>query len=638
MGVETSGMFPELEYFSPTGGQILGLLALLVWCAAFYALGRLAAGGRSMPAAAMIYGWAITAAVFTFTGTLTAIPFTYLAFGVLFLAVVAAVLVYRRDGTFALGDIGRALALGLPFIVIITGTVPAQWDEFTNWLPNVLYLIEHDAFPRDGAPKSHSIYPAYPYGLPLVIYLASRVSGLYVENAGALFNLLLHFCLGLMLARLVYAATRATPSSDPASGRPWDNGTSMGWVYCAIGLLATTALSPAFVPKIVFTSYADSGTSMTLGAAAILGWFVVCALGEGDDKGARRAAWQFGLAAAALISLKQVNLVLLAALVAGMGLAALRDPGVRLWPFCRLVAAALILPVAIYLTWRIYVSVNLPSGEFEFLPVDKWNVPLAPDILQHMLHRASKKGGYFGIMAVAVIMAVWALRRARGRMGSLTIIAACVFLLYNGFLFFTYIAAFSEYDALRTASFWRYNTHLGGVSMAFAAYGAALLWKNWLKGRGARQIAWTAVAGALLLPIVLSPMVRFDTRPTKRYVRAVGEDLATRLSPEARLVVLDPTDNGYFGVLLHYATKFKVRVVDRVSVFHRPTAAKMRSAVEKSRASHVWVHIPSPDIDRALGVSLTPGASYLLARSSDGWSVDRSWPYPGYRHPHEVPD
>lgn len=638
MGDETSGMFPVIEYFSPTGVQVLGLLALLVWCAAFVAFGRLVTGARSMAAPAMIYGWAVVAALFTVVGALSTFPFTYVTYGVLVLAAVAAVLVYRRDGSLVPGDVGRALVLGLPFIILITGSVPAQWDELTNWLPNVLYLIEHDTFPRAGAPKSHSVYPGYPYGLPLIIYLPSRISGLYVENAGALFNLLLHFCLGLMLARLIRSATRPDSSADRASNRPWQDATSLGWVYCAIGLLAATALNPAFVPKIVFTSYADAGTAIALGAGSILGWFLVCALAESDTDGARRAAWQFSLIAAALICLKQVNLVLLAALVGGMGLAAWRDPGVRLMAFCRLVALALVLPITLYVIWSVYVSINLPGGDFEFRPFGQWHIALMPDILQHMLLRASKKGGYFGIMVVAVIIGVWALKRPRGRFGSLAIITGAVFILYNGFLYFTYIAAFSEYDALRTASYWRYNLHLGGVSMAFASYGAGLLWRTKLKGRGSRQIAWTAIAATLVLPVALSPLMRFDTRPTKRYVRAVGEDLAALLKPDARLVVLDPTDNGYFAVLLRYATKFKVDMVDRISVFSRPTPMKMRDAVAKGRASHVWVHIPSSDIDQALGVSLAPGASYLLARSGSGWSVARSWPYPGYRHPHDVPD
>lgn len=638
MGDETSGMFPVIEYFSPTGVQVLGLLALLVWCAAFVALGRLVAGAGSMAAPAMIYGWAAVVALFTVVGALSALPFTYVTYGVLVLATAAAVLVYRRDGRLVPGDVGRALVLGLPFIILITGTVPAQWDEFTNWLPNVLYLIEHDTFPRAGAPKSHSIYPGYPYGLPLIIYLASRISGLYVENAGAIFNLLLHLCLGLMLARLIHSATRPDPASGGAPDRPWQDAPSLGWVYCAIGLLAATALNPAFVPKIVFTSYADAGTAIALGAGSILGWFLVCALSEGDRDGARRVAWQFSLVAAALICLKQVNLVLLAALVGGMGLAAMRDPAVRLMEFGRLVALALIVPIALFVIWSVYVSINLPGGDFDFLPFERWNIALMPDILQHMLLRASKKGGYFGIMAVAVIFALWALRRPRGRFGNLAIITGAVFVLYNAFLFFTYVAAFSEYDALRTASYWRYNLHLGGVCMAFASYGAGVLWKTKLKGRGARQIAWTAIAATLILPVALSPLMRFDTRPTKRYVRAVGEDLAASLKPDARLVVLDPTDNGYFAVLLHYATRFKVDMVDRISAFSRPTPTKMRDAVAKGRASHVWVHVPSSDIDQALGVSLTPGASYLLARSGSGWSVARSWPYPGYRHPHDVPD
>lgn len=335
-------MIPSIDFFLPSGAQVLGLFALLVWCAGLMALGALVGGAKRMAECDLMYGWPVVVIAFILAAFISSLPFTYVAYAMFALSIVAAVLVYRRDGYFIGGDTGRMIVLGLPMVIMITGLVPAQWDEFTNWLPKAMFMLDHDTFPRSGGPKSHSLLPGYPNALPLMIYLPSRLSGLYVENAGALFNLFLHLAFGLVIARLIRAAAR--------SGRadaPWAmTSAPLGWGYCALGALATTALNPAFVPKIVFTSYADAGTAMTLGAGAVLGWYMICALAEDDGRGTNRLAWQLGVVLAAMISLKQVNIVLLVALVAGLSLVALRDPLIKLRAFWRPMALALIFPIS----------------------------------------------------------------------------------------------------------------------------------------------------------------------------------------------------------------------------------------------------------------------------------------------------
>jgi len=63
----------------------------------------------------------------------------------------------------------------------------------------------------------------------------------------------------------------------------------------------------------------------------------------------------------------------------------------------------------------------------------------------------------------------------RTRFDRLAIIAATVFLGHNLFLFFAYISIFGKNDALRAASYWRYNMQLGMIGVAFSTYGLAVL-------------------------------------------------------------------------------------------------------------------------------------------------------------------
>ena len=317
-----------------------------------------------------------------------------------------------------------------------------QWDELTTWLPNARYLVEHDSFPRTGLPASPSVFPAYPYGLPLVIFLASRITGFLVENAGALFNLLLFLSFGMFVARIV--ASSSVAGNDDSHGTVGMSRVHMGWGLCAFAALVATALNPTYVSRLVLSSYADAPTTIAVGFAGALIWMMLDAISDGDEGAARSFAWQSGLAMAAAISLKQVNLVFLIALTCAVSILALRDPTIRWRAVIRMAPYIFVLPLAVYGAWRLYVSLHITGGEFSFRPFDSWFIALIPDILSGMALVASKKGGYFGIMTVSVILALRVVWRPRSSFDRLAILTATMFLAYNGFLLLAYVASFGN--------------------------------------------------------------------------------------------------------------------------------------------------------------------------------------------------
>ncbi len=87
-------------------------------------------------------------------------------------------------------------------LFLAAAMIPSQWDDLTHWLPNARYLLENDAFPDAELPKSQSTFPAYPYGVALITYLASKLAGHMVDSATALFNILLVVSFGLLVARI----------------------------------------------------------------------------------------------------------------------------------------------------------------------------------------------------------------------------------------------------------------------------------------------------------------------------------------------------------------------------------------------------------------------------------------------------
>ncbi|MEE9544879.1 MAG: hypothetical protein V3V55_04685 [Rhodospirillales bacterium] len=138
----------------------------------------------------------VATGVFIVGGIFGPVPFTWLAYGLWAAAIPSAVQLwrrYRRDAAVpaAGGVVWRILALALPLLFLVTAMKASQWDEFSQWLPNAQYIFRYDGFPGGGMPAISSAYSAYPYGLPLITYLASKMAGAFIENGGALANLFL---------------------------------------------------------------------------------------------------------------------------------------------------------------------------------------------------------------------------------------------------------------------------------------------------------------------------------------------------------------------------------------------------------------------------------------------------------------
>jgi hypothetical protein len=403
---------------------------------------------------------------------------------------------------------------------------------------------------------------------------------------------------------------------------------TLGWALCAVGTLGVTALNPTFVKKLVFTAYSDPSSAVLLGLGCLAMLHLLEAVADDDNPRVRRIAWQFGLIAAALINIRQANLVLVVALCTGTLVAAWRDRRVPTFDVVRSMILPMVLPVVIYVAWRYHVAGNFDGGEFAIRPIAEWNLHLFTDVVGRMALVATKKGGYFTVMLVAVFIAIWAMPGVRGPLDRLAIITAVVFVIYNGFLLFTYITAFGEYEATRAASYWRYNTHLAGICVLFGAYGLARAWRARMPMRTGAKLRWAPIVLLLMMPFVFAKKIRFDDHPIKNHIRVVGESLARTLKPNDRLAVIDETHNGEFAVILHYAVSRIAPVAASISSFDQRPAAAIRRTIDDRKASHVWIFAATPKAQEVVGVALEEGASHLLKRApGSGWLLERSWPY-----------
>ncbi len=599
--------------------QFLALAAVAVVWLGFTALGAGIGGRERMREVDHLVGWALVSFVFTVPGVFLGVPFTVLAMVSGVAAIASGAWVLRRDKDLLAPGLVRMLVLGVPLLVLASAMKASQWDEFTDWLVIPRYLLETDAFPSRENPFSKASLAGYPYNWHFITYLVSRISGGLVESAGALFNVLLWFGFGLLTLRLIFTGIGRHPEGE-----------LIGWRMAALAILAGTLINPTFAQKIVLTAYAETASAVAAGSAAVLAWFVLEALRRGEFDRAQRLALSLGLILALLTNLKQATLVLVALVVLAALFVAIRDRGVPLWRFVRLLPAIVGPAAVIYMTWRYHLSGEVSVREMSLRPLDGWYIELIPQILGKMLLVLSKKGYYLALGLILVGFGVRGFFKSATPFDRFAALAAMVFLGYNAFLLFAYVASFGKPDALRAASYWRYNMHMGGLIIAFAAYGGAVLWHERLAHRWSlRRIAWLPMALVIAAPLVFAGKLRFDLDPMTMHFRAVGAEVAKQVNVEDRVFNADPTGSGESSAALTYEIGERAHYVGQLSAFHRDPLKYFRNAIAKPTMSVIVVHSTAEGFEAAVDLKLEPGQSHMLKRTENGgWRLVKSWPQP----------
>jgi len=599
-------------------GQVTSLAAVAAVWLGFAALGAVVAGRDRVREATPIYGWAVVSFAFTLLGVATAVSFTWLAAVLAALAAAALTVAARRgDRVFAAGSL-RLAVLALPMLALTSAMVGSQWDEFGTWLMVPRNVLDLDRFPDRATKLLGATLDAYPYGWHVVTYLASRLAGRLVENAGALVNVLLLLSFGLLVVRLIREGVGADPEARPA------------WGLLALGGLAVTAVNPTFAQKVVLTAYADTATAVCIGFGGVLGWRMLDAMARGAARDARRLAFEIGLVMLVLVNLKQATVALVGLVIGAIVLAGLRDPGVRARDLARLLPVMVLPAFIVFAVWRYYVTTELTGAEMAMAPFDQWLFHLIPTIVWKMLVVLSKKGLYLALMTAAAAFAIRGLIRYRTPFDRLAIIVGGLFLGYNGFLLFAYITTFGQFDALRVASLWRYNMHLGPISIAFAAYGLATAWSRHAAPRfDARRLGWLPVLLMLAVPLVFAHKLRFDRHPPVPHFRAVGQAMAALVKPGDRLFVIDPKGTGESAVITRFELADPAIFRGYMGSYHPHPAERFREIFESGGFTHILVHSTVPEMQGVIDRELPVGFSHLLKRDDKrGWTVVRSWKMP----------
>ncbi len=608
-------MMHYLGNFFADSGQVTTILAVtLIWIG-FTSIGALSTGSRRLSEADVFCGWAMVSVVFVALGVFSDLSFTLIAGLIALIAAVSAVLMARRGLDRSLLTMAKLVAVGAPLLVLASAVSISQWDEFTDWAIIPRYMLTTDQFPSKANPFTNASYAAYPYSWHFVGYLAGRIGGGLIESAGALMNVVLLLSFAMVSVRLVgWGAARPDWAQRPA------------WWLIGLAALSTTLLCPTFAQKVVITYYADTSSAVAAGIAAVLAWRILVELAAGEPSSARTLAWQLGLVLLLLVNLKQATFVLFVLITIALLLMAWRDPAIRLWQAVRLLPMIVIPPIAIYLMWRYHVTSELVSGEFALRPFAEWHIDILPNIISTMLLVLAKKGYYLALVIILIGFGLRALWRPKNDFDRLAGTAALIILGYEAFLLLAYTASFGRPDALRAASYWRYNMHLGLIVVAFTVFGLAKLWRlraqNWAHWK---RFAWVPVILVMAAPLAFANKLRFDREPWITHYRMVTAEAAPKMQAGERLAILDPLGSGESSAIARFETDGQATFVGFLGAFHNTSTQGIQSFMQSIHAKWLIVFSLNPAAQAEINLPLEIGTTYLLEKDSNGWRIDATW-------------
>ena len=604
--------------FIEHSGQFSALASVLTLWLGLTALGAFIGGPKRLVEAAPLYGWAVLSIVFTLGGVFTSISFSAMSMGLAVAAIPAGIIAYRRDGALLPNGFHRILILLLPLLILVSAMVGSQWDEFSHWLITPRLLLEMDIFPSNAEASRGSTLLAYPYGWTFINYAASRLAGRLLENAGALSNVLLLMTFAMLVVRLIAEGLGLEREKRIPS-----------WTLCAIGGLLAIPFNPTFAQKVALTAYADTPTAVALAFAGFLGWKMLDALSRQETKDAVRISLSMGLVLLVLVNMKQATFVLFVLVVCSVLLVGLRDSKINFRDLLRTLPGMILPPLIIFFLWRYYVSQELAGKEFVIRPFSGWFIEELPQILGRMLLVLSKKGLYLALLIVVSGFAVRGLIRMKTSLDRLAVITGGVMLGYNAFLLFSYVAAFGKFEALRAASMWRYNMHLGLSGVAFAAYGGSLLWKSAGESHWTRRIpAALPIVLMVAAPFIFANKLRFDKVLPVPHYRQVSRDLTEILIPGDRLLNMDLEGSGESGIIARFELGGDI-YLGTTSAYHDQEVADLLKTFNNAKFTHLLLHSITPALREALNMDLKEDGSYLLKKDGNGsWTILKHWPYP----------
>ena len=224
-----------------------------------------------------------------------------------------------------------------------------------------------------------------------------------------------------------------------------------------------------------------------------------------------------------------------------------------------MVAAALILPALLWLSWRGFVTSHFVRGELAVKPMSDWSLLHLQGILLGMVKSMAVRPFMFllyGGLLVAAIAVLWrglwrGLRRVTvNRAQKFTLSFAVILLLWNLSLIVTYLAVVDKLQifgasAEEARSYFRYNSHL--ILLCELVLLLILIERGWLlrlanylaeRQRLAQSLTALLVVMVLVAPYLFLRQVRYDLQSPRPELWRVAHLTSERIRDDDSLAIV----------------------------------------------------------------------------------------------------
>jgi hypothetical protein len=550
-----------------------GVAAVLVVMAGLSSLGALLQRRTEFRATDIFCGWGFVVVLMVLTA-ITLPHAMFVAAVILGTLMLAATVRVARNGYFVSSFGLLALFPGLVLLTAINLFGISGWDDFSHWVPNALYVFQNNGVPGSGMPEPHSVWPSYPYAVPILTYLASQLAGGFLVQGGAMFN---------FVFLLTFAAMLAQTSAQSIGRLSANNNQTV--IRMGLALLVTTLANPSFNASFTMTNEGDTSSMILVAALGLMLWHLIDAFCKGDRESMRDLTVQTTLSATAFVLIKQVDFILLGLLSFAFLVVAWKN-NVFKSALARL--ALILIPACLMrFLWGHYVNTEMGGAGFQVMPLSTWRFDLVAPLLQAMMHEALRKSGVFGLALVIIGAGIVSLFKPVTPQRNFSLLAAIVCGGYIAFLFTTYIGStFSDAEIRRAASFYRYSTHLGLLEVTFLWIAVPQLWARakpkfaCLSFGPAARFAYTLFLVSVL-PLALaihSYWVIREAGPKTCSFRDLGRKIAAVLPNHAHLVAVATDGDPFSG----YVVNFELALSELGSGYSYPAVQHIVNAPNSS--------------------------------------------------------
>ena len=441
-----------------------------------------------------------------------------------------------------------ALMLVSPLILLALVVNEPLWDDYTHWLVSAKFLVREGHLPTaDNVVLNHS-HPSYPYARALLHAWVNGVAGGFSINVQGLFNIFFASTLLLWMPHWLGIMHNQNLKFQTALAGM----ASFSWVIILWAALLSNTL--------IISSYADP-----VYAILMVHLFFILSTdeyqkGSFSEAKARLDPVLICLFASPLI-MKQSGLYFSIIVFAmfwlyGVGIRIITDRTLKVGELARKtgVQSLYLLPMfGLHLIWSLYVSSQNISKTFSLREQEFWNFDVLHLIIKGIGFQMAARP-YAGLAAIIIIilLMIWFMkgRNTPDRSFVLLPLSLGFFLLTALFQILAYSVAFTEFEAIRGASFNRYVAP-GGLVMwsALLIYGIR---KLPLQPIRRQRAIGTCVVLSFFLVVIGSAEKIVPSQRTDPALADIAETIKKTYPQGKKLMILDLLGNGIEATIIRF--------------------------------------------------------------------------------------